>query len=125
MRRAYFGTWDSGEVCFGEDPMRAIFWLRFAGVIVALLVAALVSLPSSPNSAPLWLTTNSVITVDRTLKGDRLPVATPTANKPRQVGLPAAAKPSQPKEKRSSWCEGAFGPTASPRLQGIFQRCTV
>jgi len=110
--------------------MRAIFLLRVAGVMLALLAAAFVSFPSSPNSAPLWLATDPPVAVDRTLKGDRLPVVAP-ATTPREVGLSAAApkpwqsKPSQSKENRSLWCEGAFGPTASPQLQGVLQRCTV
>ena len=104
--------------------MRSTLLFRVAAVMLALPVAAFVSLPSPPGSAPLWLTTNPSIAVDRTLKGDRLPVTALDA-KPRRVGLPAAPEPSQPRKKRSPWCEGAFGPTASPRLQGIFQRYTV
>jgi hypothetical protein len=104
--------------------MRAIFLLRAGGVMLAMLVAAFVSLPS-PNSAPLWSTTGPAPTVDRTLKGDRLPVGAPAGAAPREVGLPAVSKPSQPTEKRSPWCEGAFGPTASPQLQGVLQRCMV
>ena len=103
--------------------MRAIFLLRVAAVMAALLVAGFVSFPSSPNSAPLWFTTDPAVTVDRTLKGDRLPVATP--RKPHEVGLPAATRPSQPSAKRSPWCEGAFGPTAPSSLDRIFQRCMV
>jgi len=63
--------------------MRAIFLLRAGGVMLAMLVAAFVSLPSSPNSAPLWSTTGPAPTIDRTLKGDRLPVGAPAGAAPR------------------------------------------
>jgi hypothetical protein len=104
--------------------MRVIFLLRAAGVMLALLVAGFVLFLPPSNSAPLRLTVDPPVVVDRTLKGNRSPVLAPTGT-PRRVGLPPTPHQSPANEKRSPWCEGAFGPTASPPLQSVLQRCTV
>jgi hypothetical protein len=59
-------------------------------------------------------------TVDRTFKGDRLPVAV-SADK---IGAPASPT-QQTRGKGPVGCDGAFSPISSPLLATVFRRCTV
>ncbi len=103
--------------------MRVLFFVRFASAALALGLASFIAFPSMPNSAPLRLTTTPPVSVDRTLKGDRLPLVTPI-NKSHQLGSPA--KPEQARfEKIPVGCDPAFSPISAPRLAKIFRRCTV
>lgn len=104
--------------------MRVLFVVRFAGATLALSVASFVALfPSWPNSAPLWLTTTPAVSVDRTLKGDRLPRVAPM-DKSHQLGLPVAPEHGR-YEKIPVGCDPAFSPISAPRLAKVFRRCTV
>ena len=103
--------------------MRVLFFVRFASAALALGVASFIAFPSMPNSVPLWLTTTPPVSVDRTLKSDRLPLVTPI-NKSHQLGSPA--KPEQARfEKIPVGCDPAFSPISAPRLATFFRRCTV
>lgn len=103
--------------------MRVLLFVRFASAALVLGLASFIAFPSMPNSAPLWLTTTPPVSVDRTLKSDRLPLVTPI-NKSRQLGSPA--KPEQARfEKIPVGCDPAFSPISAPRLAKIFRRCTV
>ena len=90
-----------------------------AGVVsLASFSAALVTLPAaaptSPGFSPPALTTS----VNRALKGDRLPAAAG----PGRLGSPARALP---RAQIPFGCEAAFSPIASPALAHIFRRCMV
>jgi len=103
--------------------MRVPFFVRFASVALALSLASFVAFPSLPNSAPLWLTTTPPASIDRTLKGDRLPLLAPI-NKSHELGLPVT--PEQGRHgKIPVGCDPAFSPISAPRLANIFRRCTV
>jgi hypothetical protein len=104
--------------------MRVPLVVRFASVALASFVAGFVAFPSLPNSAPLWLTGREPVSVDRTLKGDRLPLIAPIS-KSHELGLPVAPGQSQPRAKIPVGCEAAFSPISAPQLANIFRRCTV
>jgi hypothetical protein len=103
--------------------MRLSF-VRFAGVVVASLAAGFVASPSFPNSAPLWLTRSAPVSVERTLKGDRLPLVAPIY-KSDELRSPVAPKQSQTRAKIPVGCEAAFSPISAPLLADVFRRCTV
>jgi hypothetical protein len=90
--------------------MRPI-WLVHAAA-VALFAASFISFPSFSGAG---LFTVNPPTVDRTFKGDRLPLT---------IGAPASPR-QQSREKVLVGCDGAFSPIASPRLANVFRRCTV
>jgi hypothetical protein len=103
--------------------MRVPLFVRFASVALASFVAGFVAFPSFPNSAPLWLTADS-LSVDRTLKGDRLPLVAPIS-KTHELGLPVTPGQSRSRAKIPVGCDAAFSPISSPQLATIFRRCTV
>ena len=83
--------------------MRMSLFVRCAGVSVALFVASLISFPSLPNPAAGWFTLHPAVTVNRALKGDRLPLADPIADRSRELGLPVSPAPSQAPRKSPPW----------------------
>jgi hypothetical protein len=103
--------------------MRRISFVQLAGVLVALFAASFVSFPSFPKGAVVEAAFSNSISVNRALKGDRLPpVALRVA--PPELGSPLPER-SQIREKVPVGCDSAFSPVASPRLANIFKRCTV
>lgn len=102
--------------------MRGILVLRSAAVAVALLAASLISFPSFPH--PAGWRTEPAISVDRTLKGDRLPLVGSTIQS-HELGLPVPPAQSQWREKIPVGCDAAFSPVSAPRLANVFRRCTV
>jgi hypothetical protein len=104
--------------------MRVPLFVRFAGVALASFAAGFVAFPSFPNSAPLWLTRSAPVSVDRTLKGDRLPLIAPIS-KSNGLGLPVAPEQLRSRAKIPVGCERAFSPISAPRLADIVRRCTV
>jgi hypothetical protein len=97
--------------------MRPILFARAVAVVTALLAASFISLPSFPSTG---LFTVSPPIVDRTLKGDRLPLPFSA----QRIGAPIVPT-QQTREKVPVGCDGAFSPVSSPRLANIFRRCTV
>jgi hypothetical protein len=98
--------------------MRPILFVRGAAVVAALSAATFVSFPSFPSTR---LFTLNKPTVDRTFKGDRLPMPV-GANKMEE----APASPTrQTREKVPLGCGGAFSPISSPLLAQVFRRCAV
>lgn len=100
--------------------MSRISFIRVAGILSALLVASFISFPSVPGSAIFTL---APISVDHTLKSDRLPLTTPQVS----PGEFSPATPSPPQtqthEKAPFGCEGAFSPISSPQLANVYRRC--
>jgi hypothetical protein len=103
--------------------MRGIIFVRFAAVSGALLVASFVSFPSFPHAGAGWSDSNPPAAVDRTFKGDRLPVVTPIAQ-PRQQNVPELPR-SRSVEKAPLGCDAAFSSISTPRPANVFRRCTV
>jgi hypothetical protein len=102
--------------------MRMVFFVRSAGVAIALLTASFIAFPSFPNPAAGRLASDPAITVDRSLKGDRLPPIAPIAQ-PRDLGSPLSLPPSQARERVPVGCDSAFSPISAPRLANVFRRC--
>jgi len=98
--------------------MRPIFVVR-AAAVAALLAVSFISFPSFPGAG--LFTVNSP-TVDRTFKGDRLPLTAPTGSP--NSGAPASPR-RQSREKVLPGCDGAFSPIATPLLANVLRRCTV
>lgn len=89
-----------------------------AGVVsLASFGAALITLPAPTTSAGVSPPAPT-ISVNRALKGDRLPAAAG----PGRLGSPARALP---RGRIPLGCDGAFSPVSSPRLADIFRRCMV
>jgi hypothetical protein len=97
--------------------MRPILFVRGAAVVAALFAASFSSFPSFPNTG---LFTINPPTVDRTFKGDRLPLAVSAG----KIGTPASPA-QQRRGKVPVGCDGAFSPISSPLLATVFRRCTV
>jgi hypothetical protein len=96
--------------------MGRVLFVRIASVLSGLLIASFVAFPSFPSTG--FLSFTSSISVDRTLKGDRLPLA-PTD----KTEMPLPSVPSR--EKIPVGCDRAFSPISSPRLANVFRRCTA
>jgi hypothetical protein len=98
--------------------MRPILFVRGAAVVAALLAATFISFPSFPSAG---LFTLNPTTVDRSFKGDRLPLPV-GLNKIEET---PASPTRQTREKVPLGCDGAFSPISSPLLAHVFRRCTV
>jgi hypothetical protein len=98
--------------------MRAIFFIRVASVLAALFTASFISFPSFPEG----IFSSDPISVNRALKGDRLPPVA-LGSLPHELG--ARPLERQTREKIPVGCDSAFSPVVSPRLANIFKRCMV
>jgi hypothetical protein len=77
--------------------------------------------PFHPFRAPaFFLSFTPAVPVDRTLKGDRLPLSGPAD----KTEMPVQSAPSS-REKIPVGCDRTFSPISSPRLADIFRRCVV
>ena len=102
--------------------MRLNILVRATAVAATLFAVSFVSFPSLPHPSLKQLTGGPPPTVNRALKGDRLPVTTP-AQRPSEVGQPLWVP--QKTEKVLSGCDAAFSSLVSPRVLPVFRRCTV
>jgi hypothetical protein len=109
--------------------MRGILLVRIAAVAAALAGASFMSLPSL--SGVSLFGPDSPMSVNRSLKGDRLPVvarhALP-ADLGSHLGSPLGSPQplhAQTHDKPPVGCEGVFSPVASPLLANVFKRCLV
>jgi hypothetical protein len=95
--------------------MRSLFWVRAAGVTLALFAASFISFPTLTHG----MSTSESPSVNRTLKGDRLQSISPAVF-PHQLGsrslLPAHAKIPM-------GCDRTFSAVSSPQLAHVFGRC--
>ena len=98
--------------------MGRILFARIAAVVSGLLVASLIAFPSFPSAGFLSFTPS--VSVDRALKGDRLPLSAPVD----KTEMPVQPAPSS-REKIPVGCDRAFSPISSPRLANVFRRCAV
>jgi len=111
--------------------MLEILPVRLAGAIgilsLAVFTAGLVSVPSFPTTGASLSPAQPTVLVNRTNKGDRLPVLGPVARQP-EFGSPAGASPAapgrgQPAARIPLGCDPAFSSISSPSLAGVFRRC--
>lgn len=89
---------------------------------LVLFTSALLVFPSLPTTGAGLSTAPSRVLVDRTHKGDRLPLAKP-ANEADQ-GTPSPVR-TLPQRKIPAGCDPAFSPISSPQLAHVFRRCVV
>ena len=97
-------------------PGRGLF-VRIVVVFWGLLVASFVTFPSFPSTGLASFT--PAVSVNRTLKGDRLPLER-AANK---TEAPSALQTLR--NKIPIGCDRAFSPISSPQLANVFRRCAV
>jgi len=98
--------------------MGRILFVRIAAVVSGLVVASFIAFPSFPSSG--FLSFTSSVSVDRTLKGDRLPPSAPVD----KTEMPVQRAQSS-REKIPVGCDPAFSPISSPQLANVFRRCAV
>lgn len=98
-----------------------LFWVRVTGVLFALLVASFISFPSFPKGI---FVSGSPQSVNRSLKGDRLPSISPAVF-PHELGLPLVPNiPAQTRRKKIPLgCDASFSSVSSPQLAHVFGRC--
>ncbi len=92
---------------------------------LVLFTAALLVFPSLPTTGAGLSTAQSRVSVDRTRKGDRLPLAKP-ANGPEELAAPPLSPArTLPQSKIPTGCDPAFSPISSPQLGHVYKRCVV
>jgi len=68
--------------------------------------------------------TTPTFSVNRALKGDRLPVANPTQSTAPSLRNERGSPPSAaPRAQMPVGCDPAFSPISSPRLGNVYRRC--
>jgi hypothetical protein len=99
--------------------MRSVLLVRVAAVLLALFAASFIAFPSFPSAATFI--SGLPPTVNRVLKGDRLPLIG------RAMQMQELEAPAQPALARKVplGCEGAFSSISAPRLANVFRRCVV
>lgn len=100
--------------------MRRVFLVRFAGVMLALFTASFISFPSFPSTG--MFTSGPAPSVNRLLKGDRLPSVAVWQH---ELGSPALPVSPASREKVPLGCEAAFSSISAPQLANIVRRCVV
>jgi hypothetical protein len=97
--------------------MGRILSVRTVALVLAVAAASFISMPSFSRSGLFSLM--SPVSVDRSLKGDRLPV-TARADKTGVTLSTAQSRAAIP-----VGCDRAFSPISAPRLANVFGRCSV
>jgi hypothetical protein len=100
--------------------MRRVFLVRVAGVMLALFTASFISFPSFPSTG--MFTSGPAPSVNRLLKGDRLPSVAVWRH---ELGSPALPVSPAQREKVPLGCEAAFSSISAPQLANIVRRCVV
>ncbi len=118
--------------------MGQILSVRTAAIGFAAVVMGFISFPTLPSASLFSLV--SPVSVDRTFKGDRLPLTArldkpqvptqqlPTQQLPTQTAPTQSMVPTQAVQARVPipvGCDRAFSPISAPRLSNIFGRCSV
>lgn len=97
-------------------------------ISLSLFAAALITFPAWPTTAGLkgaGFSATPAFSVDRALKGDRLPVSVhPTAAPLSDESQPVPAHP-RTRAQIPLGCDAAFSPISAPRLAHVFRRCAV
>jgi hypothetical protein len=101
--------------------MRSLFWLRAAGVTLALFAASFISFPSLTHgmSATRGMSAPQSQSVNRALKGDRLRSISPAVF-PHQLGSRSLLSTHG---RIPIGCDRAFSAVSSPKLARVFGRC--
>jgi hypothetical protein len=107
-------------------PITKLMFVRIAGALgttsVALFFVGLIPFLAADPSAGAGLAVRTpAFTVDRTYKGDRLPL-------PSEINSAVSrneTRPSQAAKEIPVGCDPSFSPVSSPSLAYIFGRCTT
>jgi len=102
--------------------MRFDFFVRATSVTLTLFAVGFASFPSLPHPALKQPTGGARPTVNRALKGDRLPVTAP-GQRSHEIGQPLSGPPAP--DKVLTGCDAAFSSLVSPHRAPVFGRCAV
>jgi hypothetical protein len=106
--------------------MRGLFGQKFAlaagSLFFCSIVAGLVGATNAPGAVP-GADTETVVSVNRAVKGDRLPTTLTQLAHPKLSPTTEASKPVL--KRPPLGCDPAFSPVADPARGGIYNRCTV
>jgi hypothetical protein len=92
---------------------------------LVLFTAALIVFPALPTTGASLPYTHGRVSVDRTHKGDRLPLVKP-ANGTDELGVPPLSPArTLPQGRIPTGCDPAFSPISAPQLGHVFRRCLV
>lgn len=109
--------------------MVRVFFVRFAGALGATALAVffvglIPFLGAEPSVGAGFSARTPAVVVDRTYKGDRLPMPS-EINKAESRGEPDAQQSSRMPQEVPVGCDTAFSPVASPRLAYYYGRCAT
>jgi hypothetical protein len=109
--------------------MGRIMAVRLANALgilsLVMFTAALIVFPALPTTGASMPATYGRVSVDRTHKGDRLPMVKP-ANGTDKLGVPSPSPArTLPQGRIPTGCDPAFSPISSPQLGHVFRRCMV
>ena len=109
-------------------PMTKLMFVRIAGALgttsVALFFVGLIPfLAADPSAGAGFAARTPAFTVDRTYKGDRLPL-------PSEINSAVSRNETRPQQSQAPkdipvGCDASFSPVSSPSLAYIFGRCTT
>lgn len=92
---------------------------------LVLFTSALLVFPALPTTGAGLSTAQSRVSVDRTHKGDRLPLAKPAIGPEELAAPPLSPVRTLPQSKIPTGCDPAFSPISSPQLGHVYKRCVV
>ncbi len=92
---------------------------------LVLFTAGLIVFPALPTTGAGLVAGQDRITVDRTLKGDRLPLAKPVNGAEELAAPPLSPERPRTQGRIPTGCDPAFSPISAPQLGHIFRRCVV
>jgi hypothetical protein len=108
--------------------MTRVFFVRFAGALgvaaLAICFVGFIPFLSVEPTAGAGLSRTPAVVVDRTFKGDRLPMPS-EINQAVSRGEPDPQQNSRMPEEIPVGCDTAFSPVASPRLAYYYGRCAT
>jgi hypothetical protein len=107
---------------FRRQFMSAIPTVRFASSIGTFLLVLFTAFPSFPKIGAGLYATTPAVAVDRTLKGDRLPVSR-LIDWPSEPG--STMSPARLPAEIPTGCDPAFSPISSPAMAHVFRRCVA
>jgi hypothetical protein len=109
---------------------RHIYFRTASGAAVVALAFVLVGLDAllggEPNASTGLRSATPPVSVNRSLKGDRLPASNPVVlNAPDWRNEFRAKVDGQLRVPTPVGCDPAFSPISSPRQANVYRRCTV
>jgi len=97
--------------------MRSLLLVQ-CGVTLAWCAASVAPLPSFTSKSAAWPSSAPPMSINRALKGDRLPSLG-------RIGSPGVRSPLRWDQKIPMGCDAAFSPVSAPLLANVYGRCAV